>query len=445
MLGYSEQELLGLICGDLMHPEDREASLAEKRRLLAGDIPSFQIVSRYIGKGGKLIWVHKHVTLLSDAAGRPTNTVVLATDITERKRQDDHIRLLMREVNHRSKNLLTVVQAIARQTAAATPIDFADRFADRVQALAASQDLLVKNDWKGAKLDELVRSQLAHLEDLIGSRITLKGPSLLISASAAQAIGMALHELATNAGKYGALSKDSGRVAIEWSLDRKHAGAQSFAMCWREQDETRVAPPSARGFGSTVICELAELSLAAKVDLDFPASGLSWRLHCPADQILQEANSAPTVKNETPARSTAATANGRLRVLVLEDEAVVAMEIAQVLTKAGFEAIGPARAASQALRLINEAGCDVAVLDVNLGNETSETVALKLMERGTPFITLSGYSKEQHPLVFNGTRSLIKPLRPKLLIAELEACIATRSEVSPESAAPPVHQLSAVS
>jgi DNA-binding response OmpR family regulator len=128
----------------------------------------------------------------------------------------------------------------------------------------------------------------------------------------------------------------------------------------------------------------------------------------------------------------------------LEDEAVVAIEIAQVLVEAGFEVVGPARAASQALQLVNELGCDVAVLDVNLGSETSERVALRLMERGTPFITLSGYSKEQHPLLFNGARSLAKPLRPECLIAELKACLALRAEGFQESAAHPIHQLSAV-
>jgi DNA-binding NtrC family response regulator len=190
---------------------------------------------------------------------------------------------------------------------------------------------------------------------------------------------------------------------------------------------------------------MAELSLGAKVDLAFPASGLNWRLQCPAAQILEESHPIHITKCEKLARSSSA-APGRPRVLVLENEAVVAIEIAQVLAEAGFEVVGPARAASQALQLVNEKGCDVAILDVNLGSETSERVALRLMERGTPFITLSGYSKEQHPLLFNGACSLAKPLRPELLIAELKACMAPRAEGSQESPALPVHhQLSAVS
>jgi hypothetical protein len=183
-----------------VHPEDREANLIELRRLVAQEIPSFEIVNRYVAKGGKPIWVHKHVSLLRDAAGAPTNWIALVTDMSERKRQEEQVSLLMREVNHRAKNMLALVQ-IARQTIASNPEDFVERFGNRVSALAVSQDLLVKSEWRGADLHELVRSQLAHFSDLIGSRIEPMGPSLFISASAAQTIGMALHELATNAGK----------------------------------------------------------------------------------------------------------------------------------------------------------------------------------------------------------------------------------------------------
>ena len=139
-------------------------------------------------------------------------------DITERKKHEDEVQLLLREVNHRAKNMLALVQAIARQTIAATPDEFIERFGERVQALGASQDLLVKNEWKGVDLDELARSQLAHFRDVIGTRIELRGPPLFISAPAAQTIGMVIHELATNGGKYGALSNQEGRVEVDWGL-----------------------------------------------------------------------------------------------------------------------------------------------------------------------------------------------------------------------------------
>jgi two-component sensor histidine kinase len=223
--------------------------------------------------------------LLRGSAGQPADTVTLVTDMSERKRQEDQIRFLMREVNHRSKNLLSVVQAIARQTASANLSDFLTRFEDRIGSLAASQDLLVKNDWKGAELHELARSQLAHFEELVGTRIEFKGPPLFVSAQAAQAVGMALHELATNASKYGALSNKDGRVGIEWGLERTEEGEENFQMSWRESGVRLMMPPSGRGFGLSVLCEMAEFSLGAKVELDFAATGLCWRLQCPSSEI----------------------------------------------------------------------------------------------------------------------------------------------------------------
>ncbi len=131
-----------------------------------------------------------------------------AQDITERKRREEQVHLLMREVSHRAKNMLSVVDAIAHQTATKNPEDFVERFSERIQALSASQDPLVRSDWNGVEIEDLVHAQLAHFASLIGSRIAVRGSKLRLKAASAQAIGLALHELATNAGKYGALSTD---------------------------------------------------------------------------------------------------------------------------------------------------------------------------------------------------------------------------------------------
>jgi two-component sensor histidine kinase/putative methionine-R-sulfoxide reductase with GAF domain len=200
---------------------------------------------------------------------------------------EDHIRLLLREVNHRSKNMLAVVQAMARQTVASSPDDFLARFGERIRSLAAAQDLLIKNEWKGIEISELVRSQLSHLSDLAGHRITLDGPALLLTPAASQTIGMALHELATNAGKYGALSNGEGCVTIEWRLDRPEQDAGAFSIAWSERGGPVVQAPERQGFGSTVVGKLAEMKLGAKVELRFERAGLRWRLDCAASEILQ--------------------------------------------------------------------------------------------------------------------------------------------------------------
>ncbi len=286
MLGYTQEELLDLNFSGLVHPDDRETGIANRSRLIQQWISSFEALTRYKGKDGKLIWVQRHVSLLTNAAGQPDRILALVTDVTGRRCQEEKIRLLASEVNHRSKNMLTLVQAIARQTFVTGPGDFIGRFGERIEALAASQDLLVKNGWKGAHLDELVRSQLAHFADLIGSRIELEGPPLLITASAAQTIGMALHELATNAGKYGALLGTAGGIRIEWRAAAGAAGDARFELSWAERGGPPVAPPARLGFGMVVIEDIPRAELNAEVSLTYAPEGFRWCVSCPANCVL---------------------------------------------------------------------------------------------------------------------------------------------------------------
>ena len=285
MLGYSEAELRDLCCEDLMHPDEYVANTVQQERLVTGKIASYDLVTRYFRKDGKILWGHRHLSLLRDAAGQPTNIIALVTDITDRKLHEEQVNLLLREVNHRSKNMLALVLAVARQTASSKPEDFIRRFEERIQALAASQNLLVKNEWRGVEIQELIRSQLAHFKDLIGTRVLLRGPSLSISASAAQTLGMALHELATNAGKYGALSNECGHVELRWDVERGSGSSRTFSICWCESSGPSVMAPRRQGFGSTVIGVITKASLDAEVDLDYAPGGLSWRLECPLEEV----------------------------------------------------------------------------------------------------------------------------------------------------------------
>src|SRR5262249_28949158 len=156
------------------------------------------------------------------------------------------------------------------------PEDFIERFSKRIQALSANQDLLVRNEWNGVEIEDLVRAQLAPFADLIGFRIAMRGARLRLNPASAQAIGLALHELATNAGKYGALSTDRGRVDISWGT-----GDGTFTMSWTERDGPPVSAPKRRGFGTIVMEAMAERSVDGTVVLDYAPSGLTWRLTCP--------------------------------------------------------------------------------------------------------------------------------------------------------------------
>jgi two-component sensor histidine kinase len=223
-------------------------------------------------------------------------------DITPHKEREEREHLLMREVNHRAKNMLSVVDAIAHQTAARNPEDFIERFSQRIQALSANQDLLVRNEWNGVEIADLARAQLAHFADLIGSRIAMKGPKLRLNPASAQAIGLALHELATNAGKYGALSTDAGRVDVCWG-----SNGDTLTMSWTERDGPPVSAPKRRGFGSIVMQAMAERSVDGKVDLDYASLGLTWRLSCPAANALEPG------KREQRDRTDGATGEGKAR------------------------------------------------------------------------------------------------------------------------------------
>lgn len=200
-------------------------------------------------------------------------------DLSERQAYEEKIQYLMREVNHRAKNMLTLVDAVARQTAAAAPEDFLGRFSERVRALAASQDLLVQTEWKGADLAALIESQLLHFSDLLGRRIRLDGPPIDLTPSAAQSLGMALHELATNAAKYGALSNDRGQVQISWRISDETA-ARSFSISWTERNGPRVKAPTRDGFGARVVGTLVERALSGAVTLEYAQAGVIWSLRC---------------------------------------------------------------------------------------------------------------------------------------------------------------------
>ena len=280
MLGYTEEEIRGVNLRSLIHPDDLSTLLEKNGRLVAGEIPSFEITNRYLRKDGSVRWSRRFVSLLRDADGRPQSVMVLATDMTERIAFEQKIGLLLREVNHRAKNMLGVVQAIARSTAASGAEDFQTRFAERIRALAAAHDLLVSNDWQGVDLAELVSSQLAHVGDPTGTRISIDGPSLRISGAAAQTLGMTLHELSTNAFKYGALSSEKGTVAIRWRTQ-----GDQFAMDWIERGGPPVAESERSGFGTVVMDRMTRMTLGGEVEIDRATEGLCWHLRCPLAKI----------------------------------------------------------------------------------------------------------------------------------------------------------------
>jgi two-component sensor histidine kinase/PAS domain-containing protein len=273
-----------------LHPEDRH--LMRKFHELADKQDSFASDYRVVWPDGTTLWLRGHgrvVARLPD--GKAHRLVSIVADVTERKAAEDHAQFLMHELSHRSKNLLAVIQSIARRTARTTTTmdEFESRFGRRLQGLAASHDVLVRNSWQGAPLADLVRQQLMPFVDVQSSRAELTGPDIAVTAEAAQAIGLAIHELATNAVKYGALSLPAGKVKISWAFDSESLTSRECLLKWVEQDGPHVVPPSRNGFGHLVIGEMIERSLNAKVALKFGTQGLEWSISIPATNLLIEA------------------------------------------------------------------------------------------------------------------------------------------------------------
>ncbi|MFM9849063.1 MAG: PAS domain S-box protein [Hyphomicrobiaceae bacterium] len=219
------------------------------------------------------------------ADGKVEFLVPSGFDISERKRQEALVKDLMREMNHRSKNLLTVVQAIARQMRKRSPEDFVSEFSNRLSALASCQDALLERDLPGAPIDAVIRSQLRHFGDFAGRRITWTGPEIHVSAIAAQSLGMAIYELATNAAKYGALSNDTGKIEIAWAVTEGSTETPRFTINWKESDGPVVTGSCRTGFGSFVLSRLVGSSLAGEAVRHFAPDGLRWSLSCPLDNL----------------------------------------------------------------------------------------------------------------------------------------------------------------
>lgn len=272
-----------------LHPDDRH--LMEVFHDTADRQDSFPTEYRIVRADGTRWLSGRGQVLGRTEDGKARHLLNIVADITERKVAEDHVQFLMNEMRHRTKNLFTVIQAIAHQTASTsgTTEEFQRRFAQRLQGLSTSHDLLVAQNWQGASLGELVREQLAPFARVGGTRVKVSGPTVFVSAAAAEAIGLALHELATNAVKHGALSAASGQVTVSWAIEDGAAKQRQLRMSWVEQDGPSVTPPTRSGFGRTVMEAMLVQRLDGKVTMNFAPGGLTWDLSIPADQHVTPA------------------------------------------------------------------------------------------------------------------------------------------------------------
>jgi PAS domain S-box-containing protein len=285
MLGRSAEAMLGCTDTEILAGDGAAAIMAVKREVLATGEAKRAEIPLEDARG--IRWHDLHIEPLRNEANEIVGLICASVDVTERKEGEAHLRLLLRELTHRSKNLLAVIQAMARQTAnhAGSTDAFLKQFGSRLQALAASHDLLVRESWYGASLGELIRSQLSSYLDGNVVQVSIEGPEIALKPEAAQNLGLALHELAINAARFGSLSVPTGRVSITWTR-REAAVDNAVELDWREQLGPKVKARRKKGFGTMVIERNLARALDAKVDLDFDPDGLHCHIVIPASQIL---------------------------------------------------------------------------------------------------------------------------------------------------------------
>jgi PAS domain S-box-containing protein len=270
----------------IIHPDDRRATAEAWLRASEAGVP-YEMEHRLFAIGKGYAWHLSRASPLLDAQGAVVRWYGTTTDIDDQKQREENIRELLAEVNHRSRNLLAVAQAIARcgVSSATTIQEFEEQYSDRLLGLAASQDLLTDRNWRGVPLEALVQAQVVLPSNGRQKRFASEGPSVLLSPNATQTLGLALHELCSNALKHGALSNDDGKVWLVWRIDE--SGAEpNFEVMWRERGGPRVNPTPISGFGGVVLERLTAAGLNAACTLSFDAEGLVWRLIAPLKEIV---------------------------------------------------------------------------------------------------------------------------------------------------------------
>jgi PAS domain S-box-containing protein len=290
LLGYSVEELQTKTFQDITHPDDLNADLDNVRRLIAAEIQNYGMDKRFIRKDGGSIWVGLTVALRRDTAGAPLYFISVVRDISGRKAAQAHQEFLLNELAHRMKNQLSVIQSMAAQTArnAGSLKQFQEKFSERVQGLAVATDLLVSQRWTGAQLTELIQRQLMPFIPS-ADQLECNGPNVSISADATQTLGLALHELATNAVKHGAWSASGGRVSVSWQFVTNGATGNNLRVTWLEQGGPAVLPPTRKGFGHVVIEKVAAQRVGGEASLVFAPEGLIWTLTMPNRHIVNAA------------------------------------------------------------------------------------------------------------------------------------------------------------
>jgi len=401
----------------LISPGDFEL-LERAFRKLSKNANTFQTEFRVLRPNGDVRWCTGTAIANFDEQGHLIWLSGVVVDITERKRAEERQILLAEEVDHRARNVVAVVQSIMRLTRAETIDDYIGALDGRISALSNAHRLLASSRWEGADLNRLVDEEFAPYRAGGKERVSVRGPVVVLPPATAQTIALALHELATNAAKYGALSSDAGRVDLTWRLSDGR-----LELSWHESDGPQIEPPSRRGYGSRAIVAGIERQLGGIVKFDWQANGLRCTLSVPHDPNKESLRRILIDLGQTEGGPAQDADPNDKRVLLVEDEPLVSMMLADMLAAFGHKVDGPYNRFSDAMLAAKSNNLQAGILDVNLGGEKTYAVADILANRKIPFAFVTGYGPDTIVSEFSHAPVLQKPIEAAKLHALLQQIV----------------------
>jgi PAS domain S-box-containing protein len=393
---------------DLVHQEDWDA-LQQTVESMSKSARTQQTEFRVLRPNGETRWCTGTAAASVDGNGKVVRVSGVTIDITDRKEAEERQTLLAREVDHRARNALAVIQSIIRLTRAKSVDDYVTAIEGRIKALARAHTLLSDSRWHGADLATLVGEELAPYRT--GDKVSLHGPDISLQPSTAQGLALALHELATNAAKHGALSSINGKLSLTWQLR-----PDALVLEWTESGGPPITPPTSRSFGLRVIRASVEQQLNGEATFDWQPNGLRCSFSIPRREVMKARETAPSPQLASLNGSGAGLkVSGRPRVLLVEDEALVAMMIQECLGDFGYQVVGPIATATEAAARAKDGNFEAAVLDINLGDGAVYPIADMLAARGIPFVFVTGYDAESVDPRFRNVPVLQKPIERDVL------------------------------
>lgn len=403
-----------------IHPNDRDrldAGLAG----LSEDTKSFEFECRIRRPDGSQRWCRQVAAGIFDGSGKLVRISGVTTDITEHKEAEAKQLLLAREVDHRARNALAVVQAIVRLARRDTVHDFIEGVEGRINALAKTHELLSQARWKGADILRLVLDELSPYQAEKNTKVTAIGRSMLLSPENAQIMAIALHELATNAAKHGSLSSADGRLDVSWGVLK-----ESLRLKWTESGGPPVKRPEVGGFGTKIIAASFGNSDRGSVEFDWRPEGLSCVLTLTVTPEAEQIGLGDNLIINGPG-SGAPSRN----ILLVEDEALVGLLLQEMLQDMGYSVGDACPSLDDAFSAIAGREFDGAILDINLGGKSVYPLADVLVARNIPFVFVTGYAQEAVDRKYANVPILQKPIMREDLDRLLGSWIAPPATVVP--------------